>query len=358
MYHQLVLGMSFFDIISSVDAVLTTVMAPTDVGFYQARGNNATCKAQGVLFILGQTSIFYNMSLSIYFWLVVCRNWREGRFRKRHRVWIHVVVCSVGAALALSAIPYIGPTLTGCDVLIPPGTATLWPITIVYTVPLCFVAVVLSVATVATCLGVYRQQKKTQRWMADRNMALSRWVFWQSLWYVLAFWLTIPWVIVTFYVKFRSSTHLLVSYVALGFVSSSQGLLNSLVYFRRQRAKRWNPCFGCGATSAKTQQLETPPVRSGEGQGDTNNQSLVDMALFNAVEGGKQREEEEEDFTEDQGIDQTSDDSVEMAQQSSSGMHNLNNGEAVGGVSNVDPLREAALSAVEEYWELNEGSSS
>ena len=45
MYHQLVLGTSFFDCISSVLCLLGTTMAPIDSGLYQAKGNNATCKA-------------------------------------------------------------------------------------------------------------------------------------------------------------------------------------------------------------------------------------------------------------------------------------------------------------------------
>ena len=353
MYHQLVLGMSFFDIISSAMAILSTVMVPIDVGLYQAKGNNATCKAQGALFVLGQTSIFYNMSLSIYFWLVICRNWKEHQFRKL-RLWIHVVICSVGTALALSAIPYVGPALSGCDVLIPPGTATLWPATIFYIIPLCFVAVVLSVATAATCHGVYRQQKKAQRWMADRSMELSRRVFWQSFWYVLAFCVAMPWVLVTFYVEFRSSTHLLVHYISLGLVAPSQGLLNSLVYFRRQRAKGGNLCFGFGfgGTPVKKQPPDTPTGRRGGREGIWNDQSLVGGPPDNATaqdNGGKPSD------TKGQENEETSGDGVSGDEQPCPDSQDL--GEGLRGVSGDEPHREVEFSAVAEYWKLNEEST-
>ena len=54
-YHRNVI---FFDYISSVSYVLATVVAPVDSGIYQAKGNDATCTAQGVI-QLGLTSMFY-----------------------------------------------------------------------------------------------------------------------------------------------------------------------------------------------------------------------------------------------------------------------------------------------------------
>ena len=351
MYNQLVLGISFFDCISSVTYILTTVMAPSDVGLYQAKGNSTSCTAQGVLALLGQTSIFYNMLLSIYFWLVICRNWKEHQFRKL-RLWVHLVVCSTGVAVALSAMPYFGPTLAGCGILIPPATATFWPATILYTIRLCSVVVVISVATAATCLGVYRQQKKAQRWMADRNMELSRKVFWQSFWYVLAFWLTIPWVIVTFYVEYRSSTHLLVLYISIGLVGPSQGLLNSLVYFRRHRAKgRSLLCFGCGGTPVKTQPPDAPTCRRGEREGDTNNQSLVGFTVDNAAarDSGETPSE-----TEEQANEQTLDDGVFGDKHPFSGTENQIVDVGLEGVHGGELHREIDFSAVTEYWKLNE----
>lgn len=46
-YHQLVMGISFFDIISSTAYALASAMIPKDTGLYGAVGSQATCKLQG-----------------------------------------------------------------------------------------------------------------------------------------------------------------------------------------------------------------------------------------------------------------------------------------------------------------------
>lgn len=65
---QLVLGMSFFDIIGALAWMFST--APINSDFvYGAIGTEATCKIQGWAFQIGFTSIFYNVSLSTYYLL-------------------------------------------------------------------------------------------------------------------------------------------------------------------------------------------------------------------------------------------------------------------------------------------------
>ena len=102
------IGISLFDAFSSLMYMLGTVMTPKESGLYQAVGNNFTCKLQvsefGFMFLLhahprgqywlilintcvnisqgfflqlGTTSALFNACLSIYFYLVVCKNWRE-----------------------------------------------------------------------------------------------------------------------------------------------------------------------------------------------------------------------------------------------------------------------------------------
>ena len=86
-YNQLVLGISAFDIVSSLAYILVGVLAPYDAGFYLSRGNEETCKFQGFLIQLGQTtSMFYNLFLSLYFLFVIVYGWRERRFKKKHQV--------------------------------------------------------------------------------------------------------------------------------------------------------------------------------------------------------------------------------------------------------------------------------
>ena len=47
-YHQLILGISFHDCISSLAYSLATVMVPVDTGLYRALGTDMTCKLQGM----------------------------------------------------------------------------------------------------------------------------------------------------------------------------------------------------------------------------------------------------------------------------------------------------------------------
>ena len=112
-YHQLVLGISAFDCVSSLAYALVGVMAPVEEGFYQSLGNDVTCAVQGFMVQLGLTSIFYNLCLAIYFYLVIHRNWKESQFQK-HLRYIHIAVTIVGFALAFAAIPYFGAQFGTC----------------------------------------------------------------------------------------------------------------------------------------------------------------------------------------------------------------------------------------------------
>ena len=347
-YRQLVLGMSFFDCISSVSHALATSVAPIDSGLYQARGNDATCKAQGVLIQLGLSSMLYNMLVSIYFWLVICHNWKEHDFR-RIRLWAHVVICGAGAALAFAAIPYVGANLAVCSLLIPPSTPTLWPATIFFTIPLSCVVLISSLATGAVCWNVYMQQKTVQKWMANRNMDLTKKVFWQSFWYVIAFYVTIPWLLLNFYAEYRSSsTEVWVRRFFVAISSPSQGLLNSLVYFQRQQG--WVRCRGCVKRSLGKKQLNSSNASTAIGgkmdSKDPSSASNVDEW----VDGMEPYEEERVVEREGRESQEGSKVTIEVEQQSSGGNIEVDDEEAR--QRNDSPVRE--LSAVAEYWELNE----
>ena len=114
-YHQLVLGMSLFDAISSIAYILVAVFYPQSGGFYRARGSDLTCKLQGFMIQLGFTSTFYNFALALYFLLVICFNWKESQFKKYQRR-IHVLLTLLGLGLAAGAIPFYGPQFGVCYV--------------------------------------------------------------------------------------------------------------------------------------------------------------------------------------------------------------------------------------------------
>ncbi len=116
--------MSVFDIFSSIGRGLTTLPIPEyqygePTGMYGAKGNDATCKMQGFLIQLGYTSIFYNMSLSFYFLLVVCYGMRESQIKKL-QLWLHIPGLIVGFALAFAGIPFYSNDIWGCYIPPPP----------------------------------------------------------------------------------------------------------------------------------------------------------------------------------------------------------------------------------------------
>ena len=117
--------------------------------------------------------------------------------------------------------------------MIPPPFSASWlPLVLVYTVPVSIVVFLLTVITVRICHKVYRQELASRKWAANPNLALSRQVFWQSFWYMMAFYSATPLLLVSYYWQY-TSRHDFYIFVMVAFLSPCQGLLNSLVYFQR-----------------------------------------------------------------------------------------------------------------------------
>ena len=106
-YHQLVLGMAAFDVVTAVAWGFATLPINDDEGYdiYGARGTDASCKAQGFFIQLGFASIFYNVSLATYYYLVVQWNWKESQLRKIS-TWLHVPPIVLGLALSFGSLPF------------------------------------------------------------------------------------------------------------------------------------------------------------------------------------------------------------------------------------------------------------
>ena len=231
-YQQLVLGISVFDSISSLAYMLVGVMAPVDAGFYLSRGNDITCKAQAFMIQLGQTSMYYNLCLAVYFWLVICRNWKEYMLQKLLR-WTHAGVIALGVGMAVGALPYTGPGFGVCSMLPPPATGTFWPVSLFFTLPICVVLLVLGATTLAICRKVYVQQRKAQRWMFEHSLRLTRSVFRQSFYYVVGFYTTLPFLLLTYYLAVASMNIWI--FLAVAVFAPGQGIVNAMIYFKRTR---------------------------------------------------------------------------------------------------------------------------
>ena len=212
-------------------------MLPINSGIYNAVGNDATCRTQGVLVQLGLTSMFYNMCLSTYFFLVISFNWKEHQFRKL-QVWIHVVMVGSGMAFAFGSIPWVGPyaRLTGiCAVQKPPSIDSHLPLTLLLTAPMSIALTVMTMTTVAMCMKVYRGEMKANKWRADKRLMMTKTVFWRSFWYVAAFILTQPMLLIQNYRSFESRMDAETVVMLSAILAPGQGVLNSIIYFQRTR---------------------------------------------------------------------------------------------------------------------------
>jgi len=65
-------------------------------------------------------------------------------------------------------------------------------------------------------------------------MSITHKVFWQSFWYVMAFYVTLPFVLLSFYIEYTSKKHFWILALT-AILAPLQGLMNALVYFQRTK---------------------------------------------------------------------------------------------------------------------------
>ena len=103
---HILLGMSLFDICASSMYIVGSWAIPADQldegsTVYNPRGTRATCRAQGALFQTFASAIpFYNLSLAIYYFLTIRRNWKEDKL-KRYAWCFHIGPAVFGPTTAL-----------------------------------------------------------------------------------------------------------------------------------------------------------------------------------------------------------------------------------------------------------------
>ncbi|KAL7576118.1 hypothetical protein ACA910_004784 [Epithemia clementina (nom. ined.)] len=100
---QILMGMSIFDIGASSMYLVGSWAIPSDQGssnVFQPSGTDRTCVAQGFLFQLFASAIpMYNLSLALYSYLAVNRQWTEDVFRS-YQWCFHVLPIGFGAITA------------------------------------------------------------------------------------------------------------------------------------------------------------------------------------------------------------------------------------------------------------------
>jgi len=236
-YHQLLVAMAVFDIVTAVAWFFARMPIPKEASFYVegAMGTKLTCKIQAFFVQLGFTSVLYNVSLASYYVLVICYSWRESDLKKR-RLFLHGCPLVVGFGLAFGGIPFYGWYVYGCH-LLPPHFGKLWKVLVFAVIPLGFSVFFITVAMLFVYMTVRHNARDSRKWsFGVGKKSLESRVFWQALLYTLSFYITWP-ILFSVYIKATDYTrgydvgrYALPALVS--FVAPLQGFTNFLVYAR------------------------------------------------------------------------------------------------------------------------------
>ena len=138
-YCQLVLGVVAFDLITASGFVVSATPVPTMIdgdplGMYGARGTMLTCKIQAVMIHLGYGTVFYNVALCFYYFLIVVRGWKEARLKKIVP-WMHGISITFAIIFSLAGLRYYGPGIYSCALVSFPWNERKWPFSLIVAVP-------------------------------------------------------------------------------------------------------------------------------------------------------------------------------------------------------------------------------
>lgn len=103
--HRLIFGLSSADLVSSTAIFLMPFSVPSYLGLTASVGTHASCTATGFFM---QSNVLigccYNAYLSIYYYLVVRRNWQESDFKRWKEVLAHTFAVAVPTLIGLMGV--------------------------------------------------------------------------------------------------------------------------------------------------------------------------------------------------------------------------------------------------------------
>eukprot|EP00523_Entomoneis_sp_CCMP467_P003471 CAMPEP_0168764426 /NCGR_PEP_ID=MMETSP0724-20121128/24867_1 /TAXON_ID=265536 /ORGANISM="Amphiprora sp., Strain CCMP467" /LENGTH=824 /DNA_ID=CAMNT_0008813649 /DNA_START=35 /DNA_END=2509 /DNA_ORIENTATION=+ len=179
-YHMILVGMSVFDISSSVAWMVSTSALPeydeerqSEYGVYGAKGNDATCKAQGFFLELGFVgSTAFTACLTTFYVLTIIYGYREARMRPLQKYFMAVPTV-LALSLASAAIPHYRPFYVACFVSNPNSEVTRdsdgWRHLIIFSILPIGISILISVCNmVAIFRFVGKQNKLSNRWRFGR----------------------------------------------------------------------------------------------------------------------------------------------------------------------------------------------
>ncbi|KAL7545981.1 hypothetical protein ACHAWF_009330, partial [Thalassiosira exigua] len=231
LFHQLMVQMALFDIIGSAAFAFTSLPIPSIYYVQGARGNAATCTAQGFFIQLGTIACFTNVSLAFYYFFIIQRGWSETQLKKI-RPWLFLCPVAIGMAFAFAGIPFYDNLFLWCN-----NAADWWP-----DVPVALAILIATLVMGSVCWDVHKKYKASSRWRMGAGEgaanSLSTKVFWQSFWYLMAFYMTWPPYLALQYLWASGRGFENYSFILFaGTVVPLQGAWNCFVYTRNRQLK-------------------------------------------------------------------------------------------------------------------------
>ena len=175
-YHMILLGMSLFDVSSSIAWMVSTAALPkydeereSESGVYGAKGNEATCKVQGFFLELGFVgSTAFTAVLTSFYVLTIIYGYREAKMKPLQKYFM-AGPCVLAVALASAAIPYYRPFYVACLVSNPNTEvdryADEWRYLVIFSILPIGIAILISVCNLAAILRfVIKQNQKANKW--------------------------------------------------------------------------------------------------------------------------------------------------------------------------------------------------
>ena len=192
-------------------------------------------------------TIFYNISLAVYYHLVIVLGWKE-RQLKRVRFLLHGIPVAFGFALAFTSLGHYSWHPAVCFLPVFPLEDVLHTTLGLLVVPVCVSLLILSVLLFTLYWKVREQCLKMSKFHYGK-VSIQQKVFVQSVSYLVAFLVAWPVIVVS---SLQSGVQGPLPYwqtVLTVLLSPCQGFMNALVYFRPRQSFKWSCC----TSSTKTE---------------------------------------------------------------------------------------------------------
>lgn len=115
-YRRLIFLTSFFDIFQSLGNAFSTAPMPHGI-IWGAVGNNFTCDVQGFCLVFGASgALWYSLSLTLYFFLVVVVKMPEPKIKKNIEPFLHgfPIIYALSVSILILVLGNYNPTNTLC----------------------------------------------------------------------------------------------------------------------------------------------------------------------------------------------------------------------------------------------------